>query len=177
MTVRAALLQLLDEGERHGYQLKVDFEARTGGIWPLNVGQVYTTLERLVRDGRVAESAGDGEHRTYRITEDGRREVKEWLASSPTDAQPPRDELIMKVLLAVGRGGKDAVQVIDDQRAALLVALQQGRRQQRARGGEVGSMAERMAHDALLTRLEADVTWLDRCEEVLRGGMSLGRAR
>ena len=55
MTVRSAILQLLDEGDRHGYQLKVDFEARTGGIWPLNVGQVYTTLDRLLRDGLVEQ--------------------------------------------------------------------------------------------------------------------------
>ena len=61
MTIRAALLQLLDERECHGYQLKVEFEARTGGLWPLNVGQVYTTLDRLVRDGMVAE---DGSART-----------------------------------------------------------------------------------------------------------------
>jgi DNA-binding PadR family transcriptional regulator len=168
VSVRSSLLQLLDEGERHGYQLKVDFEARTGGIWPLNVGQVYTTLERLVRDGAVVEAGvGDANQRTYRITEDGRHEVKHWLASSPTDTAPPRDELLMKVLVAMGRGGPDAVVVIDDQRSALLIALQMGRRQQRTRS-EVEDLPSRLAHDALLSRLEADVTWLDRCEEQLR---------
>jgi DNA-binding PadR family transcriptional regulator len=167
VSVRSSLLQLLDEGERHGYQLKVDFESRTGGIWPLNVGQVYTTLERLVRDGYVEETGdGDDGQRTYRLTEDGRHEVKQWLASSPTDTAPPRDELLMKVLLAIGRGGADAVAVIDDQRSALLIALQMGRRQQRARTED--DLPSRLAHDALLSRLEADVTWLDRCEEQLR---------
>ena len=168
MSVRSSLLQLLDEGERHGYQLKVDFEARTGGIWPLNVGQVYTTLDRLVRDGCVVESgAGDNGQRTFRITEDGRHEVKQWLASSPTDTTPPRDELLMKVLLAVGRGGAEALAVVDEQRSALLAALQTGRRQQRARTDD-DDLPSRLAHDALLSRLEADVTWLDRCEEQLR---------
>ena len=167
MSVRAALLQLLDEGDRHGYQLKVDFEARTGGIWSLNVGQVYTTLERLARDGRVvAVDGGDTNQRTYRITEDGRREVKQWLTSSPSDGDPPRDELIMKVLLAMGRSREEAASVIDDQRGALLVALQMGRRQQRRRSDD--DAAARLAHDALLSRLEADVAWLDRCEELLR---------
>ena len=76
--MREVLLQLLQETPRHGYQLKVEFEARTGGVWPLNVGQVYTTLERLARDGCVAElPAGDGPHRTFEITEEGRREVKD----------------------------------------------------------------------------------------------------
>lgn len=167
MTVRAALLQLLDEGERHGYQLKVDFEARTGGIWPLNVGQVYTTLDRLVRDGRVAESGtGDANQRTYRITEDGRGEVKAWLTSNAAESTPPRDELIMKVLLAIGRGRADALALVDDQRSALLASLQMGRRRQRALADD--ATAESLAHDALLSRLEADVRWLDRCEERLR---------
>ena len=91
MTIRAALLQLLDEEPRHGYQLKVEFETRTGGIWPLNVGQVYTTLDRLARDGCVEEidgaaaPAGDKTEasapagspaRTYRITEDGRDQMR-----------------------------------------------------------------------------------------------------
>jgi len=168
VTVRNALLQLLAEGDRHGYQLKVDFEARTGGIWPLNVGQVYTTLERLVRDGQVVPSAtGEGDQRTYAITDDGRREVKAWLDSSPVDNDPPRDELIMKVLVAIGRGGVEAIGVIDAQRGALLVALQMGRRQQRRRN-EDHDWAPRLAHDAVLTRIEADVTWLDRCEALLR---------
>ena len=169
------LLQLLDEGDSHGYQLKVDFEARTGGIWPMNVGQVYSTLERLARDGCVIETdGGDANQRTFAITDEGRREVKQWLASSPVDSGPPRDELIMKVLVAAGRGGADALAVIDEQRAALLAALQMGRRQQRARTEDD---VERLAHDAVLTRIEADVTWLDRCEDVVRSTMPTKRGR
>ena len=169
MTVRAALLQLLDEGERHGYQLKVDFEQRTGGIWPLNVGQVYTTLDRLKRDGLVSDAGSTGEaaQRIYAITEDGRREVKRWLTHSAVDTNPPRDELIMKVLLAIGRGPDEAIALIDDQRGALLAALQLGRRRQRA-DADGGGPSKRLAQDAVLTRVEADLTWLDRCEAMLR---------
>ncbi len=169
MTVRSALLQLLDEGETHGYQLKVAFENRTGGIWPLNVGQVYTTLDRLLRDGLVDASTTGGEaaSRTYRITEEGRRELKRWLGASPVDTDPPRDELIMKVLLAIGRGTGNAVALIDDQRGALLGALQAGRRRQRA-DPDGDDLARSLARDAVLTRIEADLAWLDRCEELLR---------
>jgi DNA-binding PadR family transcriptional regulator len=169
VTVRSALLQLLDEGDRHGYQLKVDFEARTGGIWPLNVGQVYTTLDRLHRDGLVdaTDAGGDAGQRSYSITEEGRAEVKRWLASSAADANPPRDELIMKVLLAIGRGADEAIAVIDVQRGALLAALQAGRRRQRAEP-DGGGPSKRLARDAVLTRVEADLTWLDRCEELMR---------
>jgi DNA-binding PadR family transcriptional regulator len=169
VTVRSAILQLLDEGPTHGYQIKVAFEARTGGIWPLNVGQVYTTLDRLLRDGLVEEvetDADDGQ-RTYRITEDGRDEVKRWLAASPVDSDPPRDELIMKVLLAIGRGPADALAVIDEQRGALLAALQMGRRRQRAEP-DGDDPSRRLARDAVLTRIEADLGWLERCEELLR---------
>ena len=167
MAVRDVLLQLLGEGPRHGYQLKLDFEARTGGIWPLNVGQVYTTLDRLQRDGLVTEiEGGDDTHRAFEITEEGRREVKQWLRSSPVDAAPARDELIMKVLVSVARGGAEALEVIDEQRSALLAALQRGRREQRGRAPE--AVEERLAHDALLTRIEADVSWLERCEEQVR---------
>ena len=165
--MREVVLQLLEDGPRHGYQLKLDFEARTGGIWPLNVGQVYTTLDRLQRDGLVSEiDGGDDTHRSFAITEDGRREVKEWLRSSPVDGAPARDELIMKVLVSVARGGRDALAVIDEQRAALLGALQRGRRAQRGRAAD--AVEERLAHDALLTRIEADVSWLERCEEQVR---------
>jgi DNA-binding PadR family transcriptional regulator len=175
VTVRAALLQLLDEGDRYGYQLKVDFESRTGGIWPLNVGQVYTTLDRLIRDGKVVQSgAGDAGQRTYGITEDGRHEVKAWLASSPVDGAPVRDELIMKVLLAIGRGDDGVLAVIDDQRAALLAALQNGRRFQRSRTGD-DEAAARLAHDALLSRIEADLQWLERCEHMVRAAVPTRR--
>ena len=60
MSVRHALLALLSEGPKYGLQLRHEFEERTGEVWPLNVGQVYTTLQRLERDGLI-ESDGDGE--------------------------------------------------------------------------------------------------------------------
>ncbi len=168
MTVRAALLQLLDEGERHGYQLKVDFESRTGGIWPLNVGQVYTTLDRLIRDDRVIAVGGAGEasQRLYRITEEGRREVKEWLTASPSEAVPPRDDLVMKVLVAMGRGAPEALSVIDHQRSALMSQLQAARRRQPKESPEAN--AQRLAQDSVLRRMEADLSWLEHCEESLR---------
>lgn len=177
MTVRGVFLQLLAEGPRHGYQLKVDFEGRTGGVWSLNAGQVYTTLDRLVRDG-VVEASGDGEagQRIYQITATGRSELAGWLTASPADGSPPRDELIMKVVVALGGSPGEAQQVIDDQRAALLGALQAGRRRQRSRSGSDDAVTH-LAHDALLSRVEADVAWLDRCEEMLRQAGPDGRNR
>ena len=85
MSVRHALLALLSEGAKYGLQLREEFEAGTGEVWPLNVGQVYTTLQRLERDGLV-ESDGDGQdgpQKGFRITADGAEELAEWLRTPP----------------------------------------------------------------------------------------------
>src|SRR3569832_291154 len=100
MSVRHAMLALLSEGPKYGLQLRQEFEARTGEVWPLNVGQVYTTLQRLERDGLVETTDGadqprDGSQKGYRITETGHRELLDWLTNPLDDAQPPRDELLI----------------------------------------------------------------------------------
>src|SRR5438067_9098277 len=108
MSVREGLLALLAEGPRNGHQLKVDFEAVTGGVWPLNVGQVYTTLDRLSRDGLVTRAAGDGDgdgvSKRYELTAAGREALAGWWELVPADEPPPRDELMLKVLFASTRG-------------------------------------------------------------------------
>src|SRR5688572_32576416 len=101
MAVREGLLVLLSDGPRHGYGLKSAFEQATGGVWPLNVGQVYTTLERLERDGLVEPAGSDDGQRSWRLTDDGRDELGEWWWAVPGEEPPPRDELVLKVLLAV----------------------------------------------------------------------------
>jgi DNA-binding PadR family transcriptional regulator len=170
MGVREGLLALLDGQTRYGYQLKTAFEAATGGVWALNIGQVYTTLDRLARDGHVVE-VGPGDEagrRTYAITDDGRSELARWLDASPAGTPPPRDELLLKVLLALGTEGVDARDVIQRQRTGIVEALQAHRRQLRAQTtGNTGGLVNRLVVDALVLRLEADLRWLDLCEERL----------
>ena len=174
MSVRGVLLSLLAEGDRHGYQLKVDFEARTGGLWPLNVGQVYTTLDRMLRDDAVTERGkGDGDQRLFGITETGRRELKEWLTATPVDGAPPRDEFVMKVLIAVQTGGKEGLALLDLQRSALLSELQRSRHAVRQRDGGIRALA----NDAFLGRIEADINWLDRCESQVQAQLKAGKKR
>ena len=149
VSVRLGLLALLDDADMYGYQLKSAFEARTGGVWPLNIGQVYTTLARLQRDGLVATSTRDGNgegggdggeggrtaddrQHVYSITAAGRRELADWFAESPAEGPPPRDELIAKVLLAAAGGTERALGVVTAQRTALFAALQARRRALRA---------------------------------------------
>jgi DNA-binding PadR family transcriptional regulator len=97
MSVRHAMLALLSEGPKYGLQLREEFEARTGEVWPLNVGQVYTTLQRLERDGLVEsdDSGAEGPQKGFQITAAGERELAEWLRTPPDLSSPPRDELVM----------------------------------------------------------------------------------
>ena len=81
VSVKFGLLALLAEAPTHGYQLKTDFERRTANQWALNIGQVYTTLQRLERDGLVEAIGTDGDRNEYRITPDGRRQLDEWFVS------------------------------------------------------------------------------------------------
>lgn len=165
MAVREGLLALLQDGPRHGYQLKTEFEAATGGVWPLNVGQVYTTLERLERDGLVSVSEHDGQ-KSYRITPDGTAALGDWWSAVPLDEPPPHDELMLKVLMAIEVDAEHALTVVTQQRTALLGLLQQRRRASKASPSEstAAGVAAALVNDALVVRAEADLRWLDLCE-------------
>ena len=163
MGVREGLLALLDDGPRYGYQLKTTFEGATGGVWPLNVGQVYTTLERLQRDGLVTVLDLD-DQKSYELTAAGREALGAWWQTVPLDDPPPRDELMLKVLLAIEHGPDHALTVVTRHRTALLSLLQQRRR---ADGAAPDSLAARLVADALVVRAEADLRWLDLCESRL----------
>jgi DNA-binding PadR family transcriptional regulator len=172
VSVKNALLALLEQGPMYGYQLRAEFERRTGSTWPLNVGQVYTTLTRLERDGLVAETGADGEgHVVYRVTDAGRDEVAEWFTTPVARTQPPRDELAIKLALAVTVPGVDVGTVIQQQRSATIAALQDYTRLKRARtpdAQEPADMAWSLVLDSLVFAAEAEVRWLDHCEARLR---------
>lgn len=174
MSVRLAILALLEEGPRHGYQLKTEFDARTGGAWPLNVGQVYTTLDRLERDGLVVPVEGRSSARNqqaFAITDTGRKTLDGWLMSG-TPGEVPRDDLLVKVLVVAARNPVAALEVISAQRAGLFARLQAHRRATPA-----GDLAAELVHDALAVRAEADLRWLDRCEARLREASLNGAGR
>jgi DNA-binding PadR family transcriptional regulator len=167
MGVREGLLALLERESAYGYQLKTGFESATGGIWSLNVGQVYATLDRLERDGFVTSDEHDGQ-RSYRITAAGSKELGAWWEAVPGDEPPPRDELTVKVLLAAAHDREHALEVIAIQRDSLLMLLQQRQRSTARRGAKVRDpLVEQLVRDALIVRAEADLRWLDLCEERL----------
>ncbi len=168
MSVRHAMLALLSEGPKYGLQLRQEFEARTGEAWPLNVGQVYTTLQRLERDGLVEsdDGEGDGPQKGYRITPAGGRELAEWLRTPPDLMLPPRDELVIKVLVALGVPGVDVRELLQVHRRYLVEMMQRYTRvKAEAPEHDVGLA---LVADAELFRLEGVVRWLDAADARLR---------
>jgi DNA-binding PadR family transcriptional regulator len=166
MSIRHGLLALLQRGPSHGYQLRAEFDAATGATWPLNVGQVYTTLDRLERDGFVVQDgAPDADGRiAYRITDDGRAEVRAWFTSPVSSKAAPRDELAIKLALAVTTPGVDVVSVVQTQRAATMTSLQELTRLKVRAGDGGGDLAWSLVLDSLVFRAEAEIRWLDHCE-------------
>ena len=161
MSVRHALLALLSEGPKYGLQLRQEFEARTGEVWPLNVGQVYTTLQRLERDGLVESEGGaeEGPQKGFRITDDGRAELAAWLRTPPDLSSPPRDELVIKILIAVHLPNVDVHEVVQAHRRYVVQLMQEWTRlKEYAAERDLGFG---LAVDAELYRLDAVVRWLD----------------
>ena len=167
MPVPHALLALLSEGPKYGMRLQNEFEARTGEVWPLNVGQVYTTLQRLERDGLV-EADGDGERsqKRYRITSVGERELSEWLGNPPDLVPPPRDELVIKVLVALQVPGIDVHELLQVHRRHVIETMQRYTQVKAAAREDDVPLA--LVVDAELFRLEAIVRWLDAADVRLK---------
>jgi len=171
MSVRRGLLAVLVDRPRYGGELKTEFERRTGGAWPLNIGQVYTTLARLQRDG-LATSAGEDERQRprYAVTDAGRGEVAAWFSEPVRREAPVRDELAIKLALAVTVPGVDVRALIQKQRAATLQALQDYTRLKREPAA-ANDLAWTLVLESLLFASEAEIRWLDHCEaQVARAG-------
>lgn len=177
MSIRQSLLAILDQGPCYGYQLRLEFERRTGATWPLNVGQIYSTLDRLERDGLVekGETSEQG-HVYYEITEAGRREVADWLGSPVARSAASRDELAIKLAIAVTLPGVDVARLVQVQRAASLRGLQDLTRAKNASGDpdSVEDLAGMLVLDSLIFQAEADVRWLDHVEARLTRAAASG---
>ena len=164
--MRFPLLALLVNGPAHGYELKQALEQRFGSVLPpLNAGQIYTTLSRLQRDGLVEDDAvqqdGRPNKRVYRLTEQGRLELDGWVrANEPTNRL--KDDFFIKLVLARAANIADPHELIDRQRAAYLQALRELDDVAATANGDV--TAALLIEGAAL-HLEADLKWLDLCEQ------------
>ncbi|WP_203568980.1 PadR family transcriptional regulator [Aestuariimicrobium ganziense] len=163
MSIRQSLLALLSEQPRHGYELKAEFDRRTGHSWPLNIGQVYSTLERLERDGLVVRGDEDDDGRVvHSITTDGRREVQAWFANPVVLDNPPRNELAIKIAIASSMPAVDLTALVQVQRRASIATLQDYTRARRA--ADPDDLAWHLVIESMIHQTEAEVRWLDHCE-------------
>ena len=168
MSVRHALLALLSEGPKYGLQLRQEFEAKTGEVWPLNVGQVYTTLQRLERDGLIEsdDTEEEGPQKAFHLTDEGAEELQAWLRTPGDDSTPPRDELVIKVLVALTVPGVAVEEVLQAHRRHLIQLMQRYTRlKQDAAADDVGLA---LVADAEIFRIEAQVRWLDAADVRLK---------
>jgi DNA-binding PadR family transcriptional regulator len=174
MPIRHGLLALLQRGPMYGYQLRANFEAATGATWPLNIGQVYTTLGRLERDGFVEpapDADGDGKV-TYRLTAAGRGELQAWFATPLERRSRPRDELAIKLAMAITTPGVDVRAVIQAQRTATMRTLRELTRL-KAQADPATDAAWLLVNESMIFQTEAEARWLDHCEARLTGALPL----
>ncbi|WP_020576885.1 PadR family transcriptional regulator [Actinopolymorpha alba] len=177
MSIRHGLLALLDEGPKYGYQLRQEFERATGATWPLNVGQVYTTLTRLERDGLVRGEGSDESGRVgYALTDEGRTELHRWFATPISRETRPRDELAIKLALATTVPGVDVTAIVQGQRTSTLRTLRELTRLKKAAAED--DLPWLLVLDSMIFQAEAEVRWLDHCESRLaRSSRSTAPAR
>lgn len=161
MSVRLSVLAILDQGACYGNQLRAEFERRTAGTWPINIGQIYTTLERLERDGLATRlPATDTGHVPYAITDAGRREAREWLAAPVDRSVVTRDEFVVKLALAMTLPEADPSALIAAQRATLAEAS-------RHENYPATGPTERLIRESVRLQVAAELAWLDHCEGLL----------
>jgi DNA-binding PadR family transcriptional regulator len=138
-------------------------------VWPLNIGQVYTTLQRLERDGLISsddDHERDSPQKRFRITAGGEHELAAWLRTPPDMSSPPRDELVIKVLVALGLPGVDVHEVVQLHRRYLVELMQQWTRLKEDESRLDINFA--LVVDAELFRLDSLIRWLDTADGRLK---------
>jgi len=172
MSVRYAILGLLTQRPRHGYELRAAFEAVVGGDknWEVKPAQIYTTLERLEEAGLVERSSDLGEgsepaRRIYAVTEPGKAALRDWFASGVTP-EHQRDEFFVKLMTALASGEADSGRIIQTQRAHLYQELHDATTLRDGYDPRT-EIAQILLLDKVVMHLEADLRWLDIAEQRL----------
>jgi DNA-binding PadR family transcriptional regulator len=177
MSIRHALLGLLAQKPRHGYELRAAFEAVVGGAeaWEVKPAQIYTTLDRLEESGLVERHSDLGEgsepaRRVYALTGAGRALLHEWFASA-VDAQHQRDEFFVKLMVALFSGEANPERIIQIQRSHLYQAMHTMTTLRDSYNPRC-EMAQILLLDKAIMHLEADLRWMDITEmriEAIKG--------
>ena len=174
MSLRYGVLGLLAEEPLHGYEVKNRFEALLGGTWEVNIGQVYTTLQRLERDGLVRPLGrrGDRGKLLYELSASGREALDAWLAEPDLGPQRLHEEIYVKLLLAARLANGDLGTLLARQKRAYLQLLRDlNQLEDRAKRDGRNDLA-RLVRGALL-HTEADIKWIDELSERSVGGRTV----
>jgi DNA-binding PadR family transcriptional regulator len=169
MSLKFGILGLLAEQPLHAYAVKARFEDLLGGSWEVNIGQVYTTLQRLERDGLVepAEPRGDRGRLPYRLTEVGSKALATWLAEPESEPQQLREEIYLKLLLAARVADGDLPTLLARQRRVYLQRLKDlAAVEEQARSQGRDDLA--LLYQGALLHTEADLKWVDACAQATR---------
>lgn len=165
MGLKEGLLCLLAMGESHGYELKSQLEATTGDTWQVNIGQIYTTLQRLERDGLVTQAGVDDGRIDYTLTENGHEVAALWMQSPVDLAVAGRDEISLKIVMAIRSGVDDPRRVVERQRGSTMSLLQDYTAlKAEEEDQEIGWL---LYLDRLIFSAEAELRWLDKVESRL----------
>jgi len=162
VSLKYGVLGLLKGEPLHGYEVKNRFEAMLGGTWDVNIGQIYTTLQRLERDGlvRPAGPRGDRGKQLYELSPEGQKALDQWLAQPDSGPQQLHEDIYVKLLLATRIANGDLKGMLARQKRAYLQRLRDlNRLEERARrDGRID--LTRLVRGALL-HTEADLKWMD----------------
>jgi DNA-binding PadR family transcriptional regulator len=162
VSLKFGVLGLLSREPLHGYEVKNRFEDLLGGTWEVNIGQIYTTLQRLERDGlvRPVGRRGDRGKLLYELSPEGRKTLDEWLAEPDSGPQQLHEDIYVKLLIATRIANGDLQQLLSRQKRAYLQRLRDlNRLEERARREGRMDLA-RLVRGALL-HAEADLKWMD----------------
>lgn len=171
MSIKSALLAILSLGDCHGYQLKHELTSRTGSVLDVNIGQIYSTLSRLERDGLVKQKtlapSKDGQQ-LFTITDAGRAEASAWLFEPVMDDRDVRNDLSTKLALALTLPSIDVAQIVKAQRAKDIQKLQAlTLAKRKAQPESPAEVAAVLMNDRAIFNLEAELRWLDHIEKIL----------
>ncbi len=174
MSLKFGVMGLLAEEPLHGYEVKNRFEAMLGGTWEVNIGQIYTTLQRLERDGlvRPVGPRGDRGKLLYELSPEGQKALEDWLAQPDSGPQQLHEDIYVKLLLATRVANGNLGQLLSRQKRAYLQRLRDlNQLEDKARRDGRNDLA-RLVRGALL-HTEADIKWIEELLETAISGESV----
>ncbi len=167
MSIKHAILALLEERPMYGYELKKQFESQIGTHWSLNFGQIYLTLESLEKKGlvehEIVEQYAAPDRKVIRLTKAGTVELKEWFTSPMEQMKGLKDQFYLKLILSLTSSLVATKDVILDQKRFTLQKLHEYTTRKR-KANQAQELEMLLLLDLAIFRAEADIRWLETCE-------------